>query len=220
MIEGIIFDLDGVITDTAIHHYHSWKKIAAGFGLELSHAMNEQLKGVSRKESLDKIAGWANVSLTEQEKVQLLEEKNTHYLQLIAGLSATDILPGITDFLEGMKSQGLRAAVGSSSKNAIFILEKLHLLNDFQEIVDGNMVKNTKPDPEVFLNAAQLLGLTPQQCVVIEDAPAGVIAGKRAGMKVVGIGSPRMLPEANICLDTLEDVSVRSLLKQLDAVIK
>jgi beta-phosphoglucomutase len=119
-----------------------------------------------------------------------------------------------------MKSQGLRAAVGSSSKNAIFILEKLHLLNDFQEIVDGNMVKNTKPDPEVFLNAAHLLGLTPQQCVVIEDAPAGVIAGKRAGMKVVGIGSPRMLPEANICLDTLEDVSVRSLLKQLDAVIK
>jgi beta-phosphoglucomutase len=218
MIEGIIFDLDGVITDTAIHHYHSWKKIAAGFGLELTHAMNEQLKGVSRKESLEKIAGWANVSLTEQEKSRLLEEKNQHYLQLIDDLSASDILPGVTDFLENMKVNGLRAAVGSSSKNAKFILEKLHLLGDFQEIVDGTMVKNTKPDPEVFLQAAQLLGLTPQQCLVIEDAPAGVIAGKRAGMKVVGIGSPRMLPEANICLDSLEDVRVRALLKQLDEV--
>jgi beta-phosphoglucomutase len=209
MIRGVIFDLDGVLTDTAVYHYQSWRKIASGVGFDLTESHNEQLKGVSRAESLDIILTWAGASKTDDEKSVLLAEKNSHYLELIAGLSTADILPGVVDFLENIRSGGLKTAVGSSSKNAAFILDKLQLTSYFDAIVDGNMVKQTKPDPEVFLNAAKLLNLPSENCLVIEDADAGVAAAKSAGMQVLGINSHGLLKDADRCVQNLLNMDLQ-----------
>lgn len=209
MIHGVIFDLDGVLTDTAVYHYQSWRRIAKGVNFDLTETHNEQLKGVSRAESLDIILGWAGVTRTLEEKAILLTEKNKHYLELIANLSAADILPGVVDFLENIRSGGLKTAVGSSSKNAPFILDKLQLTSYFDAIVDGNMVKQTKPDPEVFVNAAALLGLDAVHCLVVEDADAGVSAAKAAGMRVLGINGHGQLKEADLCVESLLNIDLQ-----------
>lgn len=203
MIRGVIFDLDGVLTDTAIYHYQSWRKIAALFNFNLTESHNEQLKGVSRAESLEIILSWASASCTAAEKSQLLTDKNNHYLTLIESLSTQDILPGVVDFLKTIRAEGLKTAVGSSSKNARFILDKLALTHFFDAIVDGNMVKITKPDPEVFVNAAAMLALSPQECLVIEDAEAGVAAARAAGMRVLGIDAQGQLQEADLSVQNL-----------------
>jgi beta-phosphoglucomutase len=203
MIRGVIFDLDGVITDTAVYHYQSWRRIATEVNFDLTEEHNEQLKGVSRAESLDRILGWANALRTEEEKAKLLVQKNEHYLTLIESLNDKDILPGIVAFLENIRSAGIKTAVGSSSKNAHFILNKLRLIDSFDAVVDGNMVKQTKPDPEVFILAAQLLGLQQQECIVVEDAEAGVLAAKAAGMKVLGITAHGQLHQADLCTHNL-----------------
>ena len=213
MIRGVIFDLDGVITDTAIYHYQSWRKIAALFDFDLTETHNEQLKGVSRAESLDIILNWASASCTAAEKTQLLTEKNNHYLTLIESLSTSDILPGVVNFLEIIRSEGLKTAVGSSSKNASFILDKLTLTHHFDAIVDGNMVKQTKPDPEVFVNAAALLAINPNECLVIEDAEAGVAAAKAAGMQVLGIDAHGQLQDSDLSVENLVGLDVAFLNK-------
>ena len=161
MIEAVIFDLDGVLTDTAVYHYQSWKAVAAKFNYDLTEHDNEKLKGVSRADSLKLILQWASVTLPQEEIPLLLQEKNDHYLLLINELGQKDILPGVLDFLALLESKNCAKAVGSSSKNAPFILEKLGLAPRFAAVIDGNGVKNTKPDPEVFLNAAQKLGVNP-----------------------------------------------------------
>ncbi len=214
MIRGVIFDLDGVLTDTAVHHYHSWRRIAEGAGFELTEKHNEQLKGVSRSESLDIILNWAGAERTDEEKAFLLTEKNNHYLELIASLSSADILPGVLAFLENIRSAGLKTAVGSSSKNATFILDKLQLASYFDAVVDGNMVRQTKPDPEVFLNAAKLLGLPVDSCLVIEDADAGVAAARAAGMRVLGITAHGQLTEADVCVQNLLNIDLTFLQSQ------
>lgn len=201
MIKAVIFDLDGVLTDTAVYHYQSWKAVAAKFSYNLTEHDNEKLKGVSRAGSLNLILQWASVALPQEEIPQLLQEKNNHYLLLINDLGQKDILPGVLDFLTLLESQNCAKAVGSSSKNAPFILEKLGLAPRFAAVIDGNGVKNTKPDPEVFLNAAQKLGVNPEQCLVVEDAPSGIQAAKAAGMKVVGIGYD--LEQADLCVSSL-----------------
>lgn len=213
MIRGVIFDLDGVITDTAIYHYQSWRKIAALFDFDLTESHNEQLKGVSRAESLNIILNWASASCTAAEKTQLLTEKNNHYLTLIESLSTSDILPGVVNFLEIIRSEGLKTAVGSSSKNARFILDKLTLTHHFDAIVDGNMVKQTKPDPEVFVNAAALLAINPNECLVIEDAEAGVAAAKAAGMQVLGIDAHGQLQDSDLSVKNLVGLDVAFLNK-------
>jgi beta-phosphoglucomutase len=205
MIRGVIFDLDGVLTDTAIYHYQSWRRIAADADFDLTEEHNEQLKGVSRAESLNLILGWANTLKTEEEKQKMLVQKNDHYLSLIESLSEKDILPGVVEFLNNIKSDGIKTAVGSSSKNAHFILNKLRLIDSFDAVVDGNMVQKTKPDPEVFTLAAQLLGLGEHECMVVEDAEAGVMAAKAAGMKVLGISANGNLQQADVCIQNLVD---------------
>jgi len=209
MIQGVIFDLDGVLTDTAVYHYQSWRNIASGVGFDLTESHNEQLKGVSRAESLDIILNWAGAERSVEEKALLLTEKNNHYLTLIASLSTADILPGVVDFLSNIRSGGLKTAVGSSSKNAVFILDKLQLTGYFDAIVDGNMVKQTKPDPEVFVNAAQLLGLPTQNCLVIEDADAGVTAARAAGMFVLRINGHGQLQDADLCVENLLNIDLQ-----------
>lgn len=214
MIRGVIFDLDGVLTDTAVHHYQSWRRIAEGVGFALTEKHNEQLKGVSRADSLDIILGWAGATLNDAEKAALLIEKNNHYLDLIASLSSADILPGVVAFLENIRSGGIKTAVGSSSKNAPFILDKLQLTSYFDAVVDGNMVRQTKPDPEVFINAAKLLALPAESCLVIEDADAGVAAARAAGMSVLGITAHGQLAEADFCVQNLLNIDLSFLQSQ------
>lgn len=201
MIKAVIFDLDGVLTDTAVYHYQSWKAIASNFNYDLSEHDNEKLKGVSRADSLRYIIEWASASVSSDQIPALLKEKNDHYLRLINDLSQSDILPGVLDFLNLLESNQCIKAVGSSSKNAPFILEKLGLAHRFAAVIDGNGVKNTKPDPEVFLNAAEKLEVNPVNCLVVEDAPSGIQAAKAAGMKVIGVGLD--LQGADLCVSTL-----------------
>ncbi|MBI1307582.1 MAG: beta-phosphoglucomutase [Bacteroidetes bacterium] len=213
-MSACIFDLDGVITDTAEHHFYSWKKIAEKFGFDLQEERNEELKGVSRKESLLKITSWAGVKLKHAEIEDLLRLKNEIYLESIGHLSASDILPGVEHFLSDLKQNGIHTAIGSSSKNARFILDHLGLTSLFPVISDGNSVVETKPNPAVFLMAAQLMEVPDEECVVFEDAVSGVEAARSAGMKCVGIGKPEILSRADACISTLEDFTFDRL-KQL-----
>ncbi|MDO5105033.1 beta-phosphoglucomutase [Capnocytophaga sp.] len=196
-MKGYIFDLDGVIVDTAKFHFLAWQKIGKEFGFELTHELNEQLKGVSRVDSLTKILGWAGVSVSAEKFDELATRKNTDYLTYVEKMTENDILPGVKTFLEKAKTQNIKIALGSASKNARPILEKLGIISYFDAIVDGNDVSKAKPDPEVFLIAAQKLGLAPSDCVVFEDAEAGIEAARRAQMKTIGIGSPQILTEAD-----------------------
>lgn len=196
-MKGYIFDLDGVIVDTAKFHYIAWKKIGEEFGFFLTHELNEQLKGVSRVDSLQKILNWAGVTVSQEKFDELATRKNEDYLSYVAQMDENDILPGVKSFLEEARRNGKKIALGSASKNARLILEKTGIISLFDEIVDGNDVTKAKPDPEVFLIAAQKLGVKNEECVVFEDSEAGIQAAKTAGMKAIGIGSPDVLTQAD-----------------------
>jgi len=216
MIKAFLFDLDGVIVDTAIYHYQAWKQMANGLGYDISEEFNEKLKGVSRMESLDIILAHGGVELSEEEKLSLATQKNENYLNLVSKMSPADILPGVTDFFAQVKQAHIKTALGSVSKNAKLILESIGMLNDFDSIIDGNKIAKGKPDPEVFLNGAQELGVSPEECLVFEDAVAGVEAGKKGGMKVVGIGKKEVLTEADIVFENLVGVDIDDLLAKVN----
>ena len=188
MIRGFLFDLDGVLVDTAQYHFLAWQRMAAELGIHFGEAENEQLKGVSRAESLNRILAWGGKSLSDAEKQHWMTLKNDWYLELVRGMPADDYLPGAHEFLRASRAAGIKVALGSASKNAPLILERLGWLPLFDAMVDGNVVTASKPDPEVFLEGARRLGLKPEECVVFEDSEAGVEAARRGGMKVVGIG--------------------------------
>ncbi len=188
MIRGFLFDLDGVLVDTAQYHFLAWQRMAAQLGIHFSEAENEQLKGVSRAESLNRILAWGGKTLTDAEKQHWMALKNDGYLELVRGMPADDYLPGAHEFLRASRAAGIKVALGSASKNAPLILERLGWIPLFDALVDGNVVTASKPDPEVFLEGARRLGLKPEECVVFEDSEAGVEAARRGGMKVVGIG--------------------------------
>ncbi|MEY3928046.1 MAG: beta-phosphoglucomutase [Bacteroidota bacterium] len=188
MIRGFLFDLDGVLVDTAQYHFLAWQRMASELGIHFGEAENEQLKGVSRAESLNRILAWGGLTMPEAEKQRWMTLKNTWYLELVAGMPADDYLPGAHEFLVASRAAGIKVALGSASKNAPLILERLGWIPLFDALVDGNVVTASKPDPEVFLEGARRLGLQPEECVVFEDSEAGVEAARRGGMKVVGIG--------------------------------
>jgi beta-phosphoglucomutase len=213
-IKGLIFDLDGVIADTANLHYKAWCKIGEQWGFNLSLAQNEELKGVSRKDSILKIANWAGKSFTNEELDAFAFEKNKNYLSYCQTLGTKDILPGVYDFINASMNKGLKLAVGSASKNAKIILQKLGILDLFSIIVDGNMVQNSKPDPEVFIKGAEILELEPKSCVVFEDSQAGIQAAISAGMFSVGVGQED-LESCNYRIKNFEGLSSDQLINQL-----
>ena len=186
--KGIIFDLDGVIVDTAKYHYLAWKEIAKKLGYQFDEKDNEELKGVSRVKSLDILLQKAGTNLEQNEKEKLLTEKNNQYLELVSNIDKQEMLPGIESLLDWLNQENIPFSLGSASKNAPYILEKLKIKDQFSAIVDGNDVTKAKPDPEVFLIAAKKMGLKPNECVVIEDSQAGIEAAKKAGMTAIGIG--------------------------------
>jgi len=194
--KAFIFDLDGVIVDTAKYHYLAWQKIASRLGIDFTHEHNELLKGVSRVRSLDIILGLGTVEAAQEDKDKWLVEKNEDYLGYIINMNADEILPDVERILHYLKDNGQKIALGSASKNARPILEKVGILHFFDAIVDGNDVTNAKPDPEVFLRAAQMLGIAPNESVVFEDAVAGVQAANAAHMVSIGIGDAKTLNEA------------------------
>ncbi|WP_379131880.1 beta-phosphoglucomutase [Paenibacillus sp. sgz500958] len=206
-MKGAIFDLDGVIVDTAKYHFLAWRSLAEELGFNFTEEHNERLKGVSRMRSLDILLEVGGVELPEETKLAMAEKKNRRYVEYISSLDESELLPGVKNYLNGLREQGIGIALGSASKNADFILDKLNIKELFDVVVDGNKVALAKPDPEVFLKACEELKLEPSECVVFEDAEAGVQAGKAAGMQVVGIGKPEVLKEADFVVAGLHEMN-------------
>ena len=209
--KACIFDLDGVIVDTAVYHFKAWKRLADELGINFTEHDNERLKGVSRVRSLEIILELGDVTKTEAEQQELATRKNTWYVEMINRMTPAEILPGAKEFLESCRATGIKTALGSASKNSATILDKINMAYLFDAIVDGNHVSKAKPDPEVFLKGAEALGVSPAECVVFEDAIAGVEAAINGGMKVVGIGSPDVLDKANLVVSGLDKMSLEKL---------
>ena len=214
--KGFIFDLDGVIVDTAKYHFLAWRKLANGIGVDFTHEQNEQLKGVSRVKSLEKILEWGNKTISEEEFQQLMSSKNDDYLSYISNMDEDEILIDVPKILDYLIEQNQGISLGSASKNARAILDKVNLLSKFEAIVDGNGVAKGKPNPEVFLNAAQQLKIEPKNCIVFEDALAGIQAANAAQMISIGIGDKEVLHEADYIFNDFTEIS----LEFIDALIK
>ncbi|WP_269523587.1 beta-phosphoglucomutase [Coraliomargarita parva] len=195
--EGAIFDLDGVIVDTAKYHYVAWKRLADELRFEFTEAHNERLKGVSRVRSLEILLEIGGFDFGETLKQQMLTLKNGWYLEYIHQMTGEEILPGTRQYIEMLKSRGVRIALGSASKNAQTILNRLGIEDLFDVVIDGTSVSEAKPSPEVFIRGAEGLKLSPERCVVFEDASSGVEAAHRAQMRAIGIGSKENLPDAD-----------------------
>lgn len=211
LIKACLFDLDGVLVDTAKYHYLAWKRLADEFGFEFTEEHNERLKGVSRMASLDILLEIGGLQLEESEKIQLAERKNSWYFEYISKMDPSEILPGALSLLQECRDEGIRIALGSASKNAMTILQNTNLTSYFDAIIDGTVTTSAKPDPEVFLLGAKELGIPEAECVVFEDAEAGIEAAIRAGMRTVGIGSAATLGKANLVIPSLRDMSVQRL---------
>lgn len=206
--KAFIFDLDGVLVDTATFHYQAWKRLAHSLEIDFTWQQNEKLKGVSRQQSLDYLLQWGNVTLPSAEKEQLAARKNGWYLELVAGMTHWDVLPGAWHLLKAARAKGIRTALGSASKNAQLVLEQTRLTDCLDAVIDGNSVLLSKPHPEVFLKAADALGIAPSDCLVFEDAQAGIDAAIAAGMQVVGIGSATDLIGTDVIVPGLVDLTI------------
>lgn len=212
--EAVIFDLDGVIVSTDECHYQAWKRLADEEGIPFDRSANQRLRGVSRMESLEIVLERAARIYTDVEKTVLAERKNEYYRKLLYRLTSADILPGAVSLLRELKKRGIRVAIGSSSRNAPFILEKIGLGGFFDAVADGNGITKSKPDPEVFLLAAKLLCVRPEHCAVVEDSVAGILAAKAAGMKAVGVGYAESCAQADEAAENLTEVTIGRLLSQ------
>ena len=212
MIKAFLFDLDGVIVDTAVFHYQAWKRLANQLGFDIDEKFNETLKGISRMDSLDAILKHGRISLSQLEKDNYAKTKNDWYLELVNQMTVKDVLPGVENFIKEARLNGVKIGLGSASKNAKLILEKTNILDLFDVIIDGNHVSKSKPDPEVFLRGAMALEVENEDCVVFEDAYAGVQAAKAANMLAVGIGNKEALSNADIIIKGLFEMSPSQLL--------
>lgn len=210
-IKACIFDLDGVIVDTAVYHYQAWRRLANQLGFDFTEDQNEELKGISRIDSLKIILNWGKVTKSDDELQELATLKNTWYVEMISTMTPTEILPGAKEFLELVKDNNYLTALGSASKNSEMILKQIGLTQYFDALVDGNKVTKSKPDPEVFLVGAQELNVAPQHCVVFEDAIAGVQAAKAGQMKAVGIGKAEVLSAADLVIAGLFEMTLEKL---------
>lgn len=210
-VKACIFDLDGVIVDTARFHYLAWKKLADLLGIRFTEIDNERLKGVSRMASLEIILEIGNVSLDADLKEKYASLKNEWYIEYISRMTPQDLLPGTLQFVTELKSADIRTALGSASKNTPLILDRVEIRHLFDVVVDGNIVHNAKPDPEVFIKGAALLDIGPSSCVVFEDATAGIEAGLNAGMFCVGIGSASILRNAHYVVGGLHEMNLQKL---------
>ncbi|PZR40536.1 MAG: beta-phosphoglucomutase [Azospira oryzae] len=205
MIKACIFDLDGVIVDTAHYHFLAWKRLADELGVPFTEVENERLKGVSRMQSLEILLELGKLQLDKKIKEMLAEKKNTWFVEYVNRMKPEEIFPGVKELITALRKKGQKIALASSSKNAPAVIHLLQIENLFDAMVDGTMTVNSKPDPEVFLLAASMLNLKPADCVVFEDAEAGVEAALRAGMKCVGIGSVQQLSKANLVISKTRD---------------
>ena len=211
-ISACIFDLDGVIVDTAKYHYLAWKRLTDQLGIHFTAKDNERLKGVSRMASLEIILEIGNKNIDESQKLKYATLKNSWYIDYIGKMTPADILPGCLEFITELKNAGIRTAIGSASKNTPRILERVGIMNLFDAVADGNIVSRAKPDPEVFIKAAEMIQVKPANCVVFEDAVAGVQAAHNAGMVCIGIGSPRILTEAHFVVPGLYMMNITKLM--------
>ncbi|WP_423129954.1 beta-phosphoglucomutase [Gaoshiqia sp. Z1-71] len=211
-IKACLFDLDGVIVDTAKYHFLAWKQLAEDLKIDFTEAHNELLKGVSRMRSLDIILELGKKTLNEEQKIAYADKKNNIYLSWILKMEKNEILPGVRSFISELKNNHILVALGSASKNTGLILQKLEIEDLFDAVVDGNQVTKAKPDPEVFLKGAEALKVSPDACVVFEDAIAGIEAAKNAGMFCVGVGDKNTLKAADLVIPGFEHFRLENLI--------
>lgn len=209
--KACIFDLDGVLTDTALFHFKAWQRLAGQLDIEFTEEDNEQLKGVSRSRSLDIILAAGGVEKSEEEKAELAKLKNEWFVEDVKNMGPNDVLPGVKSFLDELKSSNIKIGLASSSKNAPTIIKKLDIEHYFEAKMDGNSVAKAKPDPEIFLKCASELNVEPEQCVVFEDAVAGVEAAIEGNMQCVGIGQQEVLTRAHYVMPTFENFTIEKL---------
>lgn len=214
MLKTVLFDLDGVITNSAHYHYLAWKSLADELKLPFDEKFNENLKGVSRMESLALLLqnGGMENAFTPHEKERLADKKNERYKSLIQKITPHDILPGIAEFLKELKANQIKTAIASVSKNAFTIIDRLQLNASFDYIVNAAEIKNAKPFPDIFLAAASGVGAAASECVGIEDAKAGIEAIKRAGIRAIGVGTPEQMTEADLRLDSTSELTLSLIL--------
>lgn len=205
-MKAFIFDLDGVIVFTDKLHYQAWKKIADDMGIYFDTTINNRLRGVSRAESLEIILERYNGTLSADQKIKLMNEKNNIYRELLATMTPSDVSDEVKQTLKELQDSGFKLAIGSSSKNAKFILEKVGLINTFNAISDGNNISNSKPHPEVFIKAGEFLGEQPSECIVVEDAYAGIDAAKAAKMTAVAIGDAYTYDKADYKIKSFKEL--------------
>ena len=211
MIKASIFDLDGVLVDTAKYHLLAWKRLTDQLGIDFTEKDNERLKGVSRSDSLEIILNLGGLKNDVALKAEYTNLKNSWYLDYIDKMTPDEILPGSLEFINELKGAGIKTALGSASRNTFLILKKVGMEKLFDAVADGNIVKKAKPDPEVFLVAARMMNIEPMQCIVFEDAVAGVRAALNAGMLCVGVGSPEVLTEAHAVISGLNEMNIMKL---------
>lgn len=207
---AVIFDLDGVITDTAEYHYRGWQRLADEEGIPFDREFGDQLRGVSRRESLQLIL--ADREVSDESFDEMAERKNNYYVESLEAVTPDDLLPGARELVDECKRRGLKVTIGSSSKNAQLVLRQLQITDMFDDVTDGYDAERSKPAPDLFLHSAEQVGVPPARCVVVEDAAAGIDAANAAGMLSVGIGPRDRLPDADLLYDTVGDIDIDEVL--------
>jgi len=213
--QACLFDLDGVIVDTAKYHFTGWQRLAEELGVPFTHEDNEQLKGVSRVGSLEYILSKGGLELDNDTKVRLMDRKNEWYLKLVRTMTPDELFPGVVELIDELRVAGVKVGLGSSSRNAPLILRLCGISDRFDTIVDGNSITLSKPDPEVFLKGAEALGANPERCVVFEDAVSGVQAARNGGFRIIGVGDENALAEAEFVIPGFEGFTMQTMVNRL-----